>query len=137
MQNVYELMIRYRACSEFSPFSKPMRVTTGHLSKCYSRPIKMLNRVRLERNQSCKRADLLRPKPEHISPNPKTNLPPKSCPKNLYEVFIQQCCQIICLYFCAPKTKSTSQARIKPEIFANLGRNSTRKARSDLQLLVK
>ena len=42
------------------------------------------------------------------------------------------------LYFCAPKTKSTSQARIKPEIFVNFkpesGPNPTRKARPDLEL---
>ena len=31
------------------------------------------------------------------------------------------------LYFCAPKTKSTSQARIKPKILSTLGLNPTEK----------
>ena len=40
---------------------------------------------------------------------------------------------------CAPKTKSTAQAQIKPEILSTLGPspNLTRKARPDLQLWLK
>ena len=42
---------------------------------------------------------------------------------------------LVWLYFCAPKTKNTFQARIKPEIFVNFrpepGPNPTRKARPE------
>ena len=38
------------------------------------------------------------------------------------------------LFFCVPKTKSTSQARIKPEILSAFGSNPTQKAQLDLQL---
>ena len=58
-----------------------------------------------------------KPKPD---PNPKTNLNPKLCPKNpKVKLGLRNSAKLFLLYVCAPKTKSTSQARFKPEIFVN------------------
>ena len=61
--------------------------------------------------------------PTGSGPNPKTNLKPKSCPKK-NESYVRSekfsnVAKLFWLYFCAPKIKSTSQARFKPEIFVN------------------
>ena len=73
--------------------------------------------------QSCKRADKFRPEPETISPNPKINLKPKSCPKKpeswVMSKKFSNIAKLFWLFFCTSKTKSTSQARFKPEIFFN------------------
>ena len=74
-------------------------------------------------DQNCKRADKFRPAPETITPNPKINLKPKSCPKK-NEIWVRSknfsnVAKLLWLFFCTPKTKGTSQARIKPEIFVN------------------
>ena len=56
--------------------------------------------------------------PTSSGPNPKTNLKPKSYPKNpkveLGVKNVSVIAELFLLYFCAPKTKSTSQARIIP-----------------------
>ena len=80
--------------------------------------------------------------PISSGPNPKTNLKPKSCPKKpksyVWSKKFSNLAKLFWVYFCAPKTKSTSQAQIKPEIFVNFrpepGPNPTRKALPDLQL---
>ena len=106
-----------------------MQLNTNHSQKL---------KLDLRQLQSCKRADYCRPEPENISPNPKTNLKPDSClekTQKLSKVWkISKCCQVILTISCAPKIKSTFQARIKPEILSTLDPNPTRKARPDLQV---
>ena len=56
--------------------------------------------------------------PTSSGPNPKTNLKPKSCPKKPES--LKNFSVISCTpkkNFCTPKTKSTCQARIKPEFW--------------------
>ena len=75
-------------------------------------------------------------------PNPKTNLKPKSYLKKFKSKVRTEkssnVANLFWLYFCAHKTKSTSQAQIKPEISVNFrpepSLNPTRKVRPDLQL---
>ena len=42
--------------------------------------------------------------------------------------------KLLWLYFCAPKTKTTSQVRIKPEFLSTLGPNPIQNAQPNLQL---
>ena len=64
-----------------------------------------------------------RPEPENISPNTKINLKPKSCPKKseskVRSEKFSNIADLFLLFFCTSKTKSTSHARIKPDIFVN------------------
>ena len=74
-----------------------------------------------------------------FGPNPKTNLKPKSCPKNpKVKLDLKILAMLPRLYFCALETKSTCQAVIKPKIFVSFrpepGPNPTQKAWPDLQL---
>ena len=65
-------------------------------------------------------------KPEP-GPNPKTNLKPKSCPKINEKIsWFSNAAKLFWLYFCETRTKSTSQARIKPEILSTLSTNPAR-----------
>ena len=82
-------------------------------------------------------------KPEP-GPNPKINLKPKSCPKKseskVRSEKFSNIANLFLLFSCTLKTKSTSQARIKHDIFVNFrpkpgpNPNPTRKTRPDLQL---
>ena len=61
--------------------------------------------------------------PTSSGPNPKINLKPKSCPKKCESKVrsekFSNIANLFLLFFCTSKTKSTSQARIKPDIFVN------------------
>ena len=80
-------------------------------------------------HQSCKRAYWFRPVPARARKykpepglNPKTNLKPKSCLKNpKVKLGLKNLAMLPSYfdYFCTLKTKSTSQARVKPAIFVN------------------
>ena len=88
--------------------------------------------------QSCERADLFRLEPEIISPNPKTNLKPKSCPKKTkVKIGLKNLAMLLsCFEYIF--VHSRQKARLRPELslkfFSTLG--PTRKARPDLQFWV-
>ena len=64
-------------------------------------------------------------KPKPV-PNPKTNLKPEETCKLSWSEKFSYVAKLFRLYFCAPKTKSTYQARVKPKILSTLGPNPAR-----------